>query len=577
MQNRNVIILAKSRNLTVDNKKNSTQGLLTWGSHIKQKYITNKVSDNAPLREIKAKIESNLISPEWIGNHRFGIFDLLNYVSNGYKYVYNPSINTRFFDPIGIPSSTSVYIYDFLSSHGYNPINLDNFEVNRLELKRILKNKPLAVAISATFLSADIIGKIIHFIRDINKDVPIVIGSYFLLTRCDEDRRLETEYEQLISERVYVILEEHGLDTFNSLLKTFLANGELEHIPNIAYSDGGITKYSERVDVNLDFNSNYPEWANVASITKGVAFIRASQGCPYKCKFCTFPKASLKFRKRSVESLRDELRDISTIGIKNIAFTDDHFATTPKRVEQICKMMLDEKFNFNWFAGIRANVINEDNAKLLEETGCKVLCIGLESGDDRILNLMNKKTTASSNMKCLEILDRYNITAYGSFMVGFPGETEETFNNTIKWINSSPLELYKVFLFYLLPGSIIYDEQDEHNLSFFGDEYDHCMWKTPTMDALNASELLKEFILRIEDAALIYNYSPMYAFFPLLSKGYSMSDSLEFLRIRTQLIKNELSSGSYFSRRRFRKTKFCELESLLQRSRQYPHHQPHLS
>lgn len=567
MQNRDVIILAKSRNLTVDYKKNSTQGLLTWGSHIKQKYITKNVSDTAPVREIKAKIESNLMSPEWIGNHRFGIFDLLNYVNNGYNYVYDPSINTRFFDPIGIPSSTSVYLYDFLSSRGYNPINLDNFGANQLELKKLLENKPLAVAISATFMSADVIGKIIHFIRNINKDVHIVIGSYFLLTRCDENQRLVTEYEQLISERVYVILEEHGLDTFNGLLKTFLANGELEHIPNIAYSEGGITKYSERRDVNLNFNSNYPDWSNVANITKGVAFIRASQGCPYKCKFCTFPKASLKFRNRSLESLRDELREISMIGIKNIAFTDDHFATTPKRVEQICKMMLEEEFNFNWFAGIRANVINEENARLLEETGCKVLCIGLESGDDRILNLINKKTTASSNMKCLEILDRHSITAYGSFMVGFPGETKETFNNTIKWINSSPLELYKVFLFYLLPGSIIYDEQEEHNISFFGDEYDLCMWKTPTMDALNASELLKEFILRIEDAALIYNYSPMYAFFPLLSKGYSMSESLEFLRIRTQIIKNELSGGSYFSRRRFRKTKFCELEGLLQKSR----------
>jgi p-methyltransferase len=230
--------------------------------------------------------------------------------------------------------------------------------------------------------------------------------------------------------------------------------------------------------------------------------------------------------------------------------------------------MLEEKFDFNWFAGIRARSISEDNARLLEETGCKVLLVGLESGDDRILKLMNKGTTTSSNMKCLETLDRHNITAYGSFMVGFPGETKETFDNTIKWINSSPLELYKVFLFYLLPGSIIYDEQEEHNLSFFGDEYDNCMWKTPTMDALKGSELLKEFILRIEDAALIYNYSPMYAFFPLLSEGYSMSESLEFLRIRTKLIKNELSSGSYFSRRRFRKTKFGDLERLLQRSRQ---------
>jgi len=229
-------------------------------------------------------------------------------------------------------------------------------------------------------------------------------------------------------------------------------------------------------------------------------------------------------------------------------------------------MMLEEKFDFNWFAGIRASAINEDNAQLLEATGCKVLCVGLESGDDRILELMNKRTTASSNIKCLEILDRHNITPYGSFILGFPGETDETFNNTLNWINSSPLKLYKIFLFYLFPGSIIYDEQEEHNISFLGDEYDYCLWKTPTMDALRASELLREFILGVEKAALLYKHSPMYAFFPLLSKGYSMSESLEFLRIRTKLVKNELSTSSYFAKKRLRKAKFGEIERLLKKS-----------
>lgn len=566
MQNRNVIILATSRNLTVGEKKTSLQGLLTWGSHIKQKYVTKHISDTAPVREIKVKIESNVMAPEWIGNHRFGIFDLLNYVNDGYRYVYDPSVSPESFDPIGIPSSTSVYLYDYLLKHNYNPTNIDNFEGNRSELKKALENNPLAVAISATFLGVEAIKRIIHFVRKNNRNVPIIIGSSILLTKLGPNERLKTEYECLISEKVYVILEENGLNTFGSLLKN-LERGKLENIPNIAYLNNGTIKYTDRRDVYDDINSNYPEWTNVASIARGVAFIRASQGCPYKCKFCTFPKASPKFRQRSVGSIRDELREIRSVGIRNIAFTDDHFATTPKRITEVCKMMLEEKFDFNWFAGIRARSISEDNARLLEEAGCKVLCVGLESGDDRILKLMNKRTTTWSNMKCLEILDRHNITPYGSFILGFPGETDETFNNTINWINSSPLKLYKVFLFYLFSEAIIYDELEKHNISFFGDEYDYCLWKTPTMDALKASELLKEFILRVEEAALIYNYSPMYAFFPFLSKGYSMSESLEFLRIRTELIKNELSNSSYFAKRRFRKIKFGEIERLLKKSR----------
>jgi len=565
MIDRSVIIICRNRDITVGTKKTNLRGLLSWGSYIKQKHFNKRLSYKSPLKEIKARIESNIKMPEWLGHHRFGIFDLLNYVKNGYRYVYDPAISPKFFDPIGIPSSTSIHIYDFLLRHKYKPINIDNFQGNKSNLRKILYNNPLAVLISATFLNAKEIEGIIQFIRKTNRYVPIFIGSSVLLCKLDLNKQLHSEYANIISENVYMILEEHGLDTLNLILKKIVANTDFKHTPNIVYSDNGIVKYTDRLDVRYDINTNFPEWANVINICKDVAFIRASQGCPFKCKFCSFPKASPKFRQRSVESIREELRKISTLGIRNVAFTDDHFAINQRRVMEICKMMLEENFNFNWFAGIRASAINEDNAKLLAETGCKVLCVGLESGDDRMLKLINKQTTAASNMKCLEILDKYNITAYGSFLLGFPGETNISVKNTIDWINSSPLKLYKVFLFYLLPGSIIYDEQAEHNISFFGDSYDYCLWKTPTMDALRASELLKEFILSVEKAALIYNYSPMYAFFPFLSKGFTMSESLELLKIRTELIKSELSNRSYFKKIKFRKTGLVKMERLLER------------
>ncbi|MCP4372505.1 MAG: radical SAM protein [Deltaproteobacteria bacterium] len=566
MKNRNIIIICRDRDITVDIKKTSLRGFLLWGSHLKQKYLIKSLSNSASAKEIKTKIESNIMRPEWIANHRFGMFDLLNYVKNGYRYVHDPTINAQFFDLTGIPSATSIHIYHYLLNHNLNPINIDNFEGSQLRLKSILEKNPLAVVISATFLSAEKISRIIRFVRESNNDLPIIIGSGILLTKLDSNKQLEKEYEKIISENVYVILEEYGLDTLNVFLQRISMGKEFTDIPNIIYSNNRNIVYSERKYLSYDIDSNYPNWAKVdKSITKDTAFIRASQGCPYKCKFCSFPKASVKFRQRSVESVRDELRTIKSSNIKNVAFTDDHFAISPRRVREMCEMMLEEKFNFNWFAGIRASAINEDNAKLLEDTGCKVLCVGLESGDDRMLKLINKQTDTASNMKALEILDKHNIVAYGSFLLGFPGETDESIENTINWINRSPLKLYKIFLFSLLPDSVIYDEQVEHDITFFGDEYDYSLWKTPTMDALKASELLREFILRIEKAVLIYNYSPMYAFFPLLSRGYSMGESLEFFKIRTNLIKNELSNNSYFSKRSLRKEQFNELEELLRR------------
>jgi anaerobic magnesium-protoporphyrin IX monomethyl ester cyclase len=563
MNNPSVVIICRSKQVTVDIKKTSLPGLLAWGSHIKQTCIKRQITNDSNIHEIKARIESNVRLPEWIGNHRFGLFDLLNYVNNGYKYVYNPATNSEFFDPIGIPSSTSLHLYDYLVKNRYHPINIDNFNTDPDRLKEAVSNKPLAVVISATFLVPSQIKSIIRYIHKINRNIPIIIGSSYILTRLDSNQKLLPEYEALLSRNVYMVLDEYGLDILHALLQRIKQRESIENISNMVYSDNGTIVYTDKKVHDYDINSDYPAWANIAAQAKNVAFIRSSRGCPYKCKFCSFPKANIKFRHRSVESIREEMKEIHSIGIKNIAFTDDNFAITPKRITEICRMMLKEKFDFNWFAGIRANSITEDNAKLLEATGCKVLCVGLESGDDRVLKLINKKTTATSNMKCLEILDKHNIVAYGSFIVGFPGETMESYRTTINWINSSPLRLYKVFLFYLFPGSIIFDEQAEHNITFLGDSYHHSLWKTPTMDALNASELVREFILSIEKAVLIYNYSAMYAFFPFLSKGYTIDESLEFFRIRTELIKSELSNHSFHSRRKFRKEKYKELAQLI--------------
>ena len=82
-----------------------------------------------------------------------------------------------------------------------------------------------------------------------------------------------------------------------------------------------------------------------------------------------------------------------------------------------------------------------------------MLCIGLESGSERMLKLMDKKTHVDENMRCLELLDKDEILAYGSFLIGFSFGVEvpeASIQETIRWINASPLKLYKVFIFYML-------------------------------------------------------------------------------------------------------------------------------
>ncbi|MCP4650139.1 MAG: radical SAM protein [PVC group bacterium] len=565
MKNDEVIIICRNRIPAIDTKKSFIKRLFLNLYNIKNKYFLKNISKLKSVKKIKARILYNIEIPEWINNWRFGIFELLNFVLNDKKYVYQPQYDERFFNPTGIPTITAVYIYEFLLRKGYCPISMDNIALYERELKDKLENNPLAVVISATyFMNASEIEELIIIVRKLNKEVPIVIGSSVLLSKLTDEGKLHLEFEKLlIDENIYCILEENGLPTLDKLFRCLKNKQSVNDIDNLVFRNKEKVEYSKRKIDFVDFNNIFPDWSRITELTKGIAFVRTSRGCAFRCKFCTFQKAAMKLEQRSLESVRDELREIKKSGIEYLAFTDDHFAVHPKRIEQICQMMIDEKFDFKWFAGIRSSSITEENVVLLKKSGCKIVNIGIESGDDRMLKLMNKMTTVDGNMRCLELLDKQKITAYGSFMVGFPGETEESINNTINWINNSPLKLYKIYCFYMLPGSIIFDEQIKHNISYFGDKYDYCMWKTPTMDALRASEKLKEFILRVENAGLIYNYSPMYSFFPLFLKGYEADEVVRFFKLRTDLVKNELSDVSWFTKRKLRQAKLNKLKSML--------------
>ncbi|MEZ4599378.1 MAG: radical SAM protein [Syntrophotaleaceae bacterium] len=566
---KDIAIICRYREKQSSSKKISIKGLFELLGHLKNYYSKNKQFNHASTKKIRARIHNNIFSPEWIGLRRYGLFDLLNYILNDYRYVFNPSEKLGFFDPIGIPTITSIHIFYFLLKKGYKPVNFDNLAANKQNLIKFLNSDPLAVVISSTYFSSvEEITLIIKIIRKYNKEVAIIIGGSSILKNVDSNRKLSTKWRNIILENVYCIIDEYGFDTLDKLLSNIKYRNNLSIVPNISYLKNGFIEHTTVIPEIFNINDTYPRWEHpdVVRESNGVAFVRASQGCLFNCKFCTFPKATIKYKVRDVESIRRELITIHAAGIKNFAFTDDNFAITPKRIEEVCLMMIKEKFNFNWFAGIRASSITSENAALLREAGCKVICMGLESGDDNILKLMNKKTNSKSNMKSLEILDKNEILVYGSFLIGFPGENEKSIQKTIDWINNSPLKLYKVFMFYMLQESGVYDEQKNHEVSYFGDKYAYNLWKTPDFDAIKASEMIKYFILNIKRAALIYSYSPMYAFFPFFLKNYNLKESLKFFKIHTEIIKNEYQEDSFLRRSKYRKEKFAEMKTLLNKN-----------
>lgn len=163
----------------------------------------------------------------------------------------------------------------------------------------------------------------------------------------------------------------------------------------------------------------------------GVAEIVSSLGCPFKCSFCI--SGTLPFRYRSPESILNEIKYLISLGVKQFAFRDPLFEGNIKRAKKICELIIKSKLNVNWCANCRVDTILQDKSliPLMSKSGCKMVLFGVESGDDKVLNSVNKRITTSQTKLAFQMCQKNNIRTSAYVIIGLPEDTPETIQKTI--------------------------------------------------------------------------------------------------------------------------------------------------
>ena len=164
--------------------------------------------------------------------------------------------------------------------------------------------------------------------------------------------------------------------------------------------------------------------------------VMSSRGCPNFCTFCLYPQTMMgrTFRARSPENFVDELEWIkeNMPEIREIFIEDDTFSIDKKRILEICKLIRERKLDITWSANARADipfsVLHE-----MKKAGCRLLVIGYESGSQKILNNIKKGITLQMAERFTEAARNAGIKIFGCFMIGLPGETKETIEETFKF------------------------------------------------------------------------------------------------------------------------------------------------
>jgi radical SAM superfamily enzyme YgiQ (UPF0313 family) len=259
------------------------------------------------------------------------------------------------------------------------------------------------------------------------------------------------------------------------LALTSLANGlSPEQIPGLLWMDGATVKRSAAPNFYPQIDDfGEPAWdlidprtyppAPHGMIAKSfpLAPIITTRGCPYRCSYCSAPAtAGRRLRTRNPERVVDEIeRLIKDHGVREIQIEDDNFTLNRKHTVAICEELLRRNVKVHWSLpnGVRIDKLDLELLKLMKRAGCYLMALGIESANQRILNMVSKDLDCQVVRQVVEWVVKSGIEAWGFFMIGFPTETLAEVNNTIEFALSLPLTRAQFTKTTPLPGTSIYE------------------------------------------------------------------------------------------------------------------------
>ena len=266
--------------------------------------------------------------------------------------------------------------------------------------------------------------------------------------------------------------------TVLDVVRCFEGCGDLDDILGISYIKNGEIKHnaSRPFIQNLD-ELPFPAWHHLDIMKyfdgqKLYPYIDmiSGRGCPNRCIFCLWPQVmhGLKYRLRSPKNVVDEMEyDIENwpkLKKGEIFFEDDTFTVNKKRAMQICKEILERDLDITWSVNARANHGDLELFKMMKKAGCRELLVGFESGDQGMLDRMNKNLTLEQSRAFVKLAHKAGLVVHGCFVLGLPGETRETMEKTIKFALELNLDSVQFSAAMPFPGTVYYKICEEQGL-----------------------------------------------------------------------------------------------------------------
>ncbi|MBU1598729.1 B12-binding domain-containing radical SAM protein [bacterium] len=361
---------------------------------------------------------------------------------------------------IQFPPVSQLLVATVLKEAGHTITMLDatSLQMDILSIKKVAKGQDVCIMLTSTMtINED--AEVLVSLKEANpRLITIVYGSHptfmpqWTVAKEGIDIAVHREPEFLI--RDLLSLMEKGREKEAKGI-TFMENGKpvsnpdypfIENLDELPIPDRSL----------LDPNIHY-----FNPVVKRMPFTTAftARGCPGKCTYCSSPSFyGRKIRFREAKAVLAELEIIRLQGYREVFFRDEMFTVNKKRTINICEGMLKKGINLTWICSARIGSVDVETMMLMKKAGCHMVRFGVESGNQQILDNIQKGITLGQTRQTFEWMHKIGIDTHAHCMVGMPGETMETIEQTIKFIKEIDPTIATFGICTPYPGTHLFSE-----------------------------------------------------------------------------------------------------------------------
>ena len=376
------------------------------------------------------------------------------------------------------PPLNLLYVATVLKSEGHNVFVWDA-QAERKDFtavaKDIEKEKPEVLFIPTSTMNIKEDSALLHAYKKVNPGmITVAFGSHI-----NFDPKQSLDFGGVD----YGIAREPEA-VIKNLINALGRNDPVDDIPGISYVKNEKLRINPPApfianldDLPIPDRSYIEDFVYFSPLVKKIPWTNAltSRGCPGKCNFCTSPYfygQSLRFR--SAENVVAEMEYLLSLGYKEVFYRDETFTAHQPRLKKICELIIEKGIEISWLCNARIDTLNrnKETLALMKKAGCHLVKIGVESGSQTILDNIRKGIKVEDTIKVFRWMNEVGMESHAHMMLGCPGETKETVNQTIEFIKMIKPTTVTFNAFTLFPGTPMYEEIKAKVPTLDGAEHD---------------------------------------------------------------------------------------------------------